>query len=376
MKNYAVIFLFSLLMLVSFSLNISVEDVHAEEVQFSHNEYHYGQLNDEEKRIYGLCYDACSKFQKKLKVVTTCDESSLERIHTALRSDNPEFFWLNGMKYKITKIKSENKVVLKFKVKDDTKSTYSKISNYTDKIVNKATGSNYAKVQYFYKWICKNTKYKKGSKYNQDVRSVFLNHKSVCHGYASALLYLCNKVGINCVLVSGDIKESDISGRHAWNMVKLKGNWYNVDSTWGDKDYNKERGMSVEYGYLCFVNSDLNHKRILSNDRSYSAYKDNLVFSYPECTDTSLNYYRKHNLYIEDYSRKAIKNIFYDNIVDDEKDAVSVQFSSREVMKETKEDILKKYWNIFANKYYDDLEYEELTVYIPKDLNVLTFTFE
>ena len=76
----------------------------------------------------------------------------MERIHTALRSDNPEFFWLNGMKYKITKIKSENKVVLKFKVKDDTKSTYSKISNYTDKIVNKATGSNYAKVQYFYKW--------------------------------------------------------------------------------------------------------------------------------------------------------------------------------------------------------------------------------
>lgn len=51
---------------------------------------------------------------------------------------------------------------------------------------------------------------------------------AVCNGYALAYKYLLNQVGIECLMVSS--KELN----HAWNMVKLNGEYYQVDTTWDD----------------------------------------------------------------------------------------------------------------------------------------------
>ena len=56
----------------------------------------------------------------------------------------------------------------------------------------------------------------------------------VCESYAEAFLFLCELNNIDCILVSGQGGDED----HAWNMVCIDGEWYNVDLTWNDTNKN------------------------------------------------------------------------------------------------------------------------------------------
>jgi len=56
--------------------------------------------------------------------------------------------------------------------------------------------------------------------------SVLLNGKGVCVGYSFGYNRLLRKAGIESYAYSGD--------GHAWNVVKLDGVWFNVDSYWDD----------------------------------------------------------------------------------------------------------------------------------------------
>ncbi|MDP4178245.1 MAG: cell wall-binding repeat-containing protein [Bacillota bacterium] len=67
---------------------------------------------------------------------------------------------------------------------------------------------------------------------------VFLKNKAVCEGYSEAMFRLLNAAGVNCQIVIGSSKKSDGSGEsggsHAWNIVLINGNYYQIDSTWDD----------------------------------------------------------------------------------------------------------------------------------------------
>ena len=58
---------------------------------------------------------------------------------------------------------------------------------------------------------------------------------AVCDGYSLAFEYLLQQCGIEAVFVCGKAGSSpEDAGGHAWNMVKMDGEWYEVDSTWDD----------------------------------------------------------------------------------------------------------------------------------------------
>jgi|GEM_PF-1227931 len=54
---------------------------------------------------------------------------------------------------------------------------------------------------------------------------------AVCDGYSNAYTLLLNRAGITCDVVIGDAG----GGLHAWNIVRLGSDWYEVDSTWDDQ---------------------------------------------------------------------------------------------------------------------------------------------
>ncbi|MCD3350085.1 transglutaminase-like domain-containing protein [Clostridium botulinum] len=60
--------------------------------------------------------------------------------------------------------------------------------------------------------------------------------KGVCESYAKAMHLLLNEAGIECKYATGYKKNKDGSqgGGHAWNIVKLDNEWYNLDATWDD----------------------------------------------------------------------------------------------------------------------------------------------
>ena len=65
-------------------------------------------------------------------------------------------------------------------------------------------------------------------------------NRAVCGGYAQAFQYLLQQAGIEAAYVSGyaDSESGTLSeqGSHAWNLVKLDDEWYEVDCCWDDID--------------------------------------------------------------------------------------------------------------------------------------------
>lgn len=60
-------------------------------------------------------------------------------------------------------------------------------------------------------------------------------HHAVCDGYAMAYAYLLQQCDINAIVMTGKggATAADADG-HAWNLVELDGEWYEVDATWDD----------------------------------------------------------------------------------------------------------------------------------------------
>ncbi len=62
-------------------------------------------------------------------------------------------------------------------------------------------------------------------------------HHAVCDGYAQAFVYLLQQMGINAAVAVGNAGTDDANmGGHAWAVVELDGDWYEVDSTWDDQE--------------------------------------------------------------------------------------------------------------------------------------------
>ena len=77
---------------------------------------------------------------------------------------------------------------------------------------------------------------------NQNIYSIFVNRQSVCAGYSKATQYLLEQLGVFCTYVTGKTTEG---GNHAWNLVKCNGDYYYVDTTWGDPVFQQEEGEDI-----------------------------------------------------------------------------------------------------------------------------------
>ncbi|MDO5519527.1 MAG: FN3 associated domain-containing protein [bacterium] len=104
------------------------------------------------------------------------------------------------------------------------------------------------KVQKAHDLITEMTIYK-ASTYDQSAYSTFIEHKTVCAGYAAAFSILCNAVGIDTTVVT--------SNSHAWNNIRLNDSWYTMDCTWDDLDGKSYDGKnSYQRWYLFFNRSN------------------------------------------------------------------------------------------------------------------------
>lgn len=78
----------------------------------------------------------------------------------------------------------------------------------------------------------------KEKKFKEDlVFQTFTTRKTVCHGYAVLVEYMCHKLNIEAVVITGVLKSdpSEIGQmpvlNHAWNAVKINGEWKFLDVT-------------------------------------------------------------------------------------------------------------------------------------------------
>ncbi|SHI89367.1 transglutaminase domain-containing protein [Parasporobacterium paucivorans] len=143
--------------------------------------------------------------------------------------------------------------------------------------------SDYEKAKTIHDYIIINTDYDTSDNLNDSAFSpegVFVYGTAVCQGYAESYMLILNELGIDCKLVTGTANGIV----HAWNVVKIDGEWYNVDVTWDDPIVSGEVVSGTgNLSYAYFMKPDA----VLYTDHTASS-------SPPACTSDKY-------LYIEQY---------------------------------------------------------------------------
>ncbi len=70
--------------------------------------------------------------------------------------------------------------------------------------------------------------------------SIMVTKTGVCESYTFAFMHIMDILGIESRYVSSDAMN------HAWNLVKIDGNWYHIDLTWDDNGRADQTGHQFE----------------------------------------------------------------------------------------------------------------------------------
>lgn len=120
-----------------------------------------------------------------------------------------------------------------------------------------------------------NSNYVRGTIPEEDYTAygVLVNGKAVCEGYANAMYKLLKAAGIENRVVTGYAGGEG----HAWNIVKVGGAYYHLDSTWDDPVTSSGANV-LSHKYFNLIDSQI------SRDHSWDSSK------YPKCTSTKYKY--------------------------------------------------------------------------------------
>lgn len=271
-------------------------------------EYAYSQLSGRERQIYGEILQGLTGFSEKTPVSAE-DEAEFEKIFTCVMNDHPEIFYVDGYTF----IRYERGGVpegcaFSGSYLYDGQETARRMKAIEDKaeriLAGAPSGGDYEKIKYVYEYLVTHTEYQLGAADNQNLCSVFLGGRSVCQGYAKAAQYLLERLGIECIFVTGAVEEGE---SHAWNVVRSDGAYYHVDITWGDASYVMEgtaeeyegRKPEINYEYLCVPDEQLFQTHTIEN-----------VVPVPACVSMKDNYYVREGAYFVYADMEKAKELF------------------------------------------------------------------
>lgn len=268
--------------------------------------YGYANLDANQRQLYAeilLVY----RGQKEGVPLCSIDVNAVEKVSTCVLLDHPDIFYAEGYSYEqymfagnIQKILySPNYTMTSEQVTQQKNMIAQTVDSYLAELPANAT--DYDKVKYVYEMVILNTEYNLEAPNNQNICSVFLNRESVCLGYAKAVQYLLQKLDVESTVVTGSVLTGE---SHAWNLVKVNGQYYYLDATWGDASYtstgDEETALSnINYDYLCITTQDLLKTHIIDHP-----------ISVPNCIVQIDNYYVKEGLYLTSMDAMLVENIF------------------------------------------------------------------
>lgn len=233
---------------------------------------YYSTMIDEERVIYTALYDlVMHKDEPGYVREVTMEEYEFAKIkdnfkfiYMAMLEDHPEFFYLQSDSVRYPEVEeysnnftthiklsltpgrdNENEMIAKFEraaddfMKDiDLNASEAEIElQIHDKLIDYVSYDR----DILSKMIVEDLAHTAYGALVEDSRG--LRRKAVCDGYAYAFQYLLSKAGIQSAVIVG---KADFGGEdpldevyHAWNIVKLDGQWYETDCCWDDFELQK-----------------------------------------------------------------------------------------------------------------------------------------
>ncbi len=266
-----------------------------------HSEYFFRQLDEGQQRVYREILDGVQKYEEKI-YISSADSDDIDQAYHAVLQDHPEIFWIHNRETTYTTFYSTySEFEPGYRVSQEEIPAIQEAMEAAYQQVAAALPENatdYDKARAVYEYVIANTEYEY-SPDDQSIAGVFRDRQAVCAGYAGAVQYLLERMGVECLYVTGDMKNS--AEDHAWNVVNLDGAYYYLDATNGDQpqflqgDEVEVSAGTVLYDYLCPFPGEYENM-VQSHDQ----------FTLPECTATDQNYYVRNGSYFSGYNAEAV----------------------------------------------------------------------
>lgn len=229
-------------------------------------------------------------------------ETFVSLVFPMFYSDYPEYFWLQNGGYSYAY--DGDLMISSF-----TPGYVSGISNLAsaksafdtkvNTLLQRLSGTDYDKAKTLHDQLIDTTTYVSGAN-DQNAYGALVEGKAVCNGYARAYQHLLQKAGIPAWYVQGTSVNPSTgnSESHAWNLVKLDGQWYYTDVTWDDQD---------AYTFYTYFNITASQ---LQKGHTLNTLYASLV---PQATATAANYYQKEDLIFSGFDQARLVNMLKEN---------------------------------------------------------------
>lgn len=308
--------------------------------------WYYDHLPAEEKQLYETLYEGIANWEMEIPL----DGVSLEtvtRLNRLIRAEHPEFFHLSSLVYYTWDGVNEDSI-LSYQPQycmslDEYRAKLAAVQDAAAGIVNLVESSvetEYEAEEMVHDYLVETISYYSApldyeSGETADFQTIYgalVSQEANCMGYAAAMSYLMNQVGVSCACVQGMADPgTGVAQPHEWNVIRVNGEWYHVDVCWDDPtstDYEADEERTPSHAYFNLSETEIVRSRDLEQNRTEWG-------ELPDCTCTDDNWFRRHERMLE--SADAFQSLLNQQVSDmaENGTVLEVRFSSPEAFEET-----------------------------------------
>lgn len=245
----------------------------------------YEALSDEEKALYEQVRDAVLGFEDFVKFDPPVTRETARKIYSLVYSQERNYFWLSNIFYAPDSEVSMLRINYLYE-REDAEIKRAELDFAASTVLGGISegASDFEKVVYFHDKIVKSCSFSTDKLHVNSAYGVLVTGYGQCEGYAAAMALLCDKAGIPNYIVCGKNTEGST---HAWNKIRLDGEWYNADCTWDDPIIKRNDPDFVRHDYLLVKDSEIEGK---------THFTDELYKGHTSCESGRLNYFNGKGL--------------------------------------------------------------------------------
>ena len=223
--------------------------------------YYYTRMNRRDQRIYEALHDAVISGRKAAEIEGSADADRITEIYMALVLDNPHLYYL-GREIHIIQYSGacertliEPSYTLSREIIRDFNGRIERGVNDLIRKLDLDRVSDAQAVRRLHDYLASEAEYddtalserKKGRLISaHSVIGIFSKQCAVCDGISKTVKLVLNALNIPCIVVAGQSAFEEDNGNHAWNIVKIGGKAYHLDTTW---DINLSSKGVISYKY-------------------------------------------------------------------------------------------------------------------------------
>lgn len=251
------------------------------------DKYYYNQLDEYGKKIYNKLYenkgklytgDYTADFNTDFDALLHQDngeeilKNAFQLAINALTFDNPELFYIDVTKmYLLTETTTRafsktyrvsiggngaSYLVDDFDEPGSAQAAITITDTYKKELVDQCRNlSTIQKIKLVHDYLVDTVEYDAEAGSNiYNIYGTLVKKRAVCEGYARSFKFVMDDLGIPCIIACGIAKNSvGNSESHAWNYVKVDGEWYAIDVTWDDPVIIGNGTITDEIRYTYFL---------------------------------------------------------------------------------------------------------------------------